>query len=68
MSDLIQTMQLQKHQAGAMVKVDTFGAPDASRTAGTYNGVTGPSAGPGTVGTFNITVDVTTGAVLVLLL
>ena len=25
--------------------MDTFGAPDASRTAGTYSGVTGASAG-----------------------
>jgi len=37
--------------------MDTFGGADASRTAGTYNGVTGTSSGSGTVGTFNIIVD-----------
>ena len=36
--------------------MDTFGAPHASRTVGTYNGVTGTSGGSGTVGTFNIVV------------
>ena len=56
MSDLILNNAITKTPAGAMVKVDTFGAADASRTAGTYNGVAGSSAGSGTVGTFNITV------------
>jgi len=42
---------------GAHKAVDTFSAADALRTAGTYTGVTGTSAGSGTVGTFNIIVD-----------
>ena len=63
MSDLILNNTITKTPAGAMVKVDSFGAADASRTAGTYNGVTGSSGGSGTVGTFNITVDASTGAV-----
>lgn len=41
----------------------TFGAADASRTAGTYTAVTGTSTGSGTVGTFNIVVDASTGNV-----
>ena len=63
MSDLILGNAITKTPAGAMVKVDTFGAADASRTAGTYNGVAGASAGSGTVGTFNVTVDASTGNV-----
>ena len=47
---------------GAHATMDTFSAADASRTAGTYTGVTGTSGGSGTVGTFNIVVD-GTGAV-----
>ena len=44
MSDLILGNAITKTPAGAMVKVDTFGAADASRTAGTYTGVAGASA------------------------
>ncbi len=42
---------------GDIVTMDTFSALDASRTAGTYTGVTGTSDSSGTVGTFNIVVD-----------
>ena len=63
MSDLILNNSITKTPAGAMVKVDTFSAADASRTAGTYTGVAGASAGSGTVGTFNVTVDASTGNV-----
>jgi len=42
---------------GAHKAVDTFSAANILRTAGTYTGVTGTSAGSGTVGTFNIIVD-----------
>ena len=63
MSDLILNNSITKTPAGAMVKVDTFAAADASRTAGTYTGVAGASAGSGTVGTFNVTVDASTGNV-----
>ena len=45
MSDLIQNNAITKTPQVQHVKVDTFGAPDASRTAGTYNGVTGSGAG-----------------------
>jgi len=68
MSDLIQNNSITKTPAGAHVKMDSFGAADASRTAGTYNAVTGSSAGSGTVGTFNITVGAggaVTGVVVV---
>ena len=41
-----------------IASMDTFGAADASRTVGTYNGVTGTSGGSGTVGTFNIIIGV----------
>ena len=60
---LTTTSNIDSGVTGVMTKVDTFGAADASRTAGTYNGVTGTSTGSGTVGTFNITVDASTGAV-----
>ena len=63
MSDLILGNAITKTPAGAMTKVDSFGAADASRTAGTYTGVAGASAGSGTVGTFNVTVDASTGNV-----
>ena len=44
--------------------MDTFGAADASRTAGQYDGVTGTSSNANsTVGTFDITVDASTGNV-----
>jgi len=43
--------------AGSHLTMDAFGAADAARTAGTYNGVTGTSSGTGSVGTFNIVVD-----------
>jgi len=36
--------------------MDTFGAAHASRTVGTYTGVTGTTSGSGTEGTFNIIV------------
>ena len=41
---------------GSHKTMDTFGAANVSRTAGTYTGVTGTSGGSGTVGTFNIVV------------
>ena len=41
-----------------IASMDTFGAADALRTVGTYNGVTGTSGGSGTVGTFNIIIGV----------
>ena len=41
-----------------IASMDTFGAADASRTVGTYNGVTGTSGGSGTVGTFDIIIGV----------
>ena len=47
---------------GGHRSMDTFGAADALRTAGTYTGVTGSTSGTGVVGTFDITVD-GTGAV-----
>ena len=56
-SDLVRNNAITKTPAGGHLTMDTFGAADASRTAGTYSGVTGASAGSGTVGTFNITVD-----------
>ena len=68
MSDLIQNNSITKTPAGAHVKMDSFSAADASRTPGTYNAVTGSSAGSGTVGTFNITVGAggaVTGVVVV---
>jgi hypothetical protein len=37
--------------------MDNFGALDPSRTAGVYTNVSGTTSGPGTGGTFNITVD-----------
>ena len=46
------------------IAVDTFGAADASRTAGTYTGVTGTSSrSSATVGTFKVIVDASTGNV-----
>ena len=42
--------------AGGHLTMDEFSAADSSRTAGTYTGVTGTSAGSGVVGTFNIVV------------
>ena len=41
-----------------IASMDTFGAADALRTVGTYNGVTGTSGGSGTVGTFDIIIGV----------
>jgi len=37
--------------------VNSLGAPDVSRTMGTYTNVTGTSSGSGSIGHFNITVD-----------
>jgi len=56
-SDIINNNSVTKTPAGAHLTVDSFGAADALRSAGTYNGVSGSTSGTGTVGTFNITVD-----------
>ena len=52
--------------AGIILSVDTIGAADASRTSGTYNGVTGTTTGSGSSHTFNITVDGTGAATVVI--
>jgi hypothetical protein len=44
-------------RTGIILGVDNFGALDPSRTAGVYTNVSGTTSGPGTGGTFNITVD-----------
>ncbi len=47
-----------------IASMGTFGAPDPLRSGGTYPGVTGTSSSPASmVGTFDITVDGSTGAV-----
>ena len=56
LSDAILNNAITRTPAGGHLTMDTFSAADASRTAGTYNGVTGSSAGSGTVGTFDIIV------------
>ena len=52
--------------AGIILAVDNIGAADASRTAGTYNGVSGSSTGSGTSDTYNITVDGSGAATIVI--
>ena len=55
--NVILNTSITKTPAGAHLTMNNLGAADGSRTAGTYNGVTGTSSGAGTVGTFNIVVD-----------
>ena len=62
LGNLLDPVQAGIFTTGVIATMDTFGAADASRTAGTYNGVTGTTDAFGTVGTFNIVVD-GTGAV-----
>ncbi len=63
LGNLLDPVQSGIFTTGIVATMDTFSAVDASRTAGTYNGVTGTSdALDVTVGTFNIVVD-GTGAV-----
>ena len=54
--NIILNTSITKTPAGAHMTMDTFSGADASRTLGTYTGVTGTSGGSGTVGTFNIVV------------
>ena len=42
---------------GEILEVHNYGPADSLRAAGTYSGITGPSSGAGTPGTYNITVD-----------
>ena len=44
-------------RVGAIATIDTISAADATRTAGTYNDVTGSSSGSGTEMRFNVIID-----------
>ena len=54
--DIITNSAVTKTPAGGHLTMDSFSGADASRTLGTYTGVTGTTAGTGTVGTFDIVV------------
>jgi len=54
--DIITNNAITKTAASPHLTMDAYSAADASRTLGTYTGVTGTSSGTGTVGTFDIVV------------